>query len=373
MHRRNDLRVGHDRRRAQRVQVALGELAVPAMAGPVGAPDRPHRVALVRRWQLAAVGGGHPGQRHRHVVTQRQVGLAGALMLPATEDFEDQLVALVAVFAQQDVEALEGGRGERLEAVPCEHRPDPPEGAFPELPVAGQEVTGTRWRVELRWHAPMFPDTGPPRHIDSCLGSSLRILTAVPYAHISWPAWNSLVSNRMASTASAPLACAASASRSCASDRVWASILVIPRSSPPTSDLKPAPICAPRWRDRTVRPNTSPRTSVTSYPGRSFMVDKIMAFPFLAAGQARLIPRITGRTLETWYSHPRGAGCSASKPVTARSPSSGSPSGSRRGCGLGRNIPRSRSWCGGRACTPSARKRAAPTSSSAGKTARPRS
>src|SRR5215469_8988179 len=136
------------------------------MAGPVGAPDRPHRVALVRRRQLAAVGGGHPGQRHRHVVAQREVGLAGALMLPAPENLEDQLVAFVAVFAHQDVEALEGGSGERLKAVPREHRPDPREGAFPELTVAGEEVTGTRWRLELRWHAPMFPDTGHPRHIE---------------------------------------------------------------------------------------------------------------------------------------------------------------------------------------------------------------
>src|SRR5262249_13480653 len=94
------------------------------------------------------------------------VGLAGALMLPATEDLEDQLVALVAVFAQQDVEALEGGRGERLKAVPREHRPDLFEGAFPELLVAREEITGTRWRVELRWHAPMFPDIGHPRHIE---------------------------------------------------------------------------------------------------------------------------------------------------------------------------------------------------------------
>ena len=29
-------------------------------------------------------------------------------------------------------------------------------------------------------------------------------------------------------------------------------------------------------------PNTSPITSVTSYPGRSFMVLKIMSFPFIS-------------------------------------------------------------------------------------------
>src|SRR5215469_8839321 len=82
----------------------------------------------------------------------------------------------------------------------------------------------------------------------------------------------------MARIASAPLAWAASASRSCASVRLSVSILVIPRSSPPTIDLNPAPSCEPMWRDRTVMPNTSPRTSVTSYPGRSFMVERIMVF-----------------------------------------------------------------------------------------------
>src|SRR5690242_3017368 len=82
----------------------------------------------------------------------------------------------------------------------------------------------------------------------------------------------------MASTASPPLACAASMSRFCASSRLSASILVIPRSSPPTSDLKLAPSCDPTLRDRTVMPKTSPRTSVTSYPGRSFMVERIITF-----------------------------------------------------------------------------------------------
>jgi hypothetical protein len=66
--------------------------------------------------------------------------------------------------------------------------------------------------------------------------------------------------------------------RCCASSRLSASILVIPRSSPPTSDLKLAPSWDPTFRDRTVIPKTSPSTSVTSYPGRSFMVLRIIPF-----------------------------------------------------------------------------------------------
>ena len=49
-----------------------------------------------------------------------------------------------------------------------------------------------------------------------------------------------------------------------ASSRVCMSCLVSPLSSPPTMDLKPAPSWAPTFRERTVSPVTSPRTSVTS-------------------------------------------------------------------------------------------------------------
>ena len=43
--------------------------------------------------------------------------------------------------------------------------------------------------------------------------------------------------------------------------RLSTSAFVIPFSSPPRIDLKPAPICEPRLRERTVSPNTSPSTS----------------------------------------------------------------------------------------------------------------
>ena len=49
-----------------------------------------------------------------------------------------------------------------------------------------------------------------------------------------------------------------------ACSRPSASICVMPLSSPPTSDLKLAPICDPTWRERTVRPKVSPSTSVIS-------------------------------------------------------------------------------------------------------------
>ena len=62
----------------------------------------------------------------------------------------------------------------------------------------------------------------------------------------------------------APLASASSSRRSWACARPSASIFVMPLSSPPTSDFSDAPICEPTFRDRTVRPKTSPSTSSIS-------------------------------------------------------------------------------------------------------------
>ena len=54
--------------------------------------------------------------------------------------------------------------------------------------------------------------------------------------------------------------------------------LVMPWSSPPTIDLKLAPIWEPILRERTVTPNTSPQTRCTSQPGMSFIVTQSMTF-----------------------------------------------------------------------------------------------
>src|SRR5580693_4864128 len=64
----------------------------------------------------------------------------------------------------------------------------------------------------------------------------------------------------------------------------------MPFSSPPTSDLNPAPSCEPTFLDRTVMLNTSPNTSVISYPGRSFIVLKIMRVPPLSVWTGSTIP-----------------------------------------------------------------------------------
>ena len=72
------------------------------------------------------------------------------------------------------------------------------------------------------------------------------------------------VSKRMAMIAFAPFAFASSIIRSITCSRLSVSAFVIPFSSPPTIDLRPAPICEPMLRERTVSPITSPNTSSTS-------------------------------------------------------------------------------------------------------------
>ncbi len=67
----------------------------------------------------------------------------------------------------------------------------------------------------------------------------------------------------------------------------------------------------------------------------------------------------------------KAASCCAWKCATPRPRSSANRRGSGCGPGWGRSTPSSRAWSGARGCTRSARRPAAPTSSNAGRTARP--
>src|SRR5262249_23629310 len=123
----------------------------------------------------------------------------------------------------------------------------------------GSRPTGCDRAEDLRAAAQGRPRVAP---------QSRRARTAVPYAQISvqLPPISD-VSKRMATIASAPFADASSTIRSITCWRLSTSAFVIPFSSPPRIDLKPAPSWDPMLRDRTVRPKTSPSVSVTSYPG----------------------------------------------------------------------------------------------------------
>ncbi len=136
-----------DRRgRPDRVDVALVELAEAAARRAIGAPDRLDLVALEETRQRAPVLGDDPGQRHGQVVAQRQVGLAGGLVLAAAQDLEDQLGAFVAVLARQRLDVLERRRLERLEAVPPVDALDDPDHVLSPTDVVRQEIThAARW------------------------------------------------------------------------------------------------------------------------------------------------------------------------------------------------------------------------------------
>jgi hypothetical protein len=61
-------------------------------------------------------------------------------VLASAEDLEHQLVGLIAVLAEQDVDALERRRLQRLEAVAGEDRAQHAERRLAFLVVGGEEV-----------------------------------------------------------------------------------------------------------------------------------------------------------------------------------------------------------------------------------------
>ena len=130
---------GH-RRRSDRVDVALVELAEAALLRAIGAPDRLYLIALEELRQLAAILGDHSRERHGEVVAQRQVCLAGFGALAALENLEDQAIAFFTVLALQRLEILDRRRLERLEAVLLIHVGDHADHVLPAPHVFRQEV-----------------------------------------------------------------------------------------------------------------------------------------------------------------------------------------------------------------------------------------
>ena len=104
-------------RGADRVEVALHELAVAAALRVLAAPHGGDVVALERRAQLADVLGGEAGQRHGEVEPQADV--AAAVVLEAVE----LLVGFRAALAEQDFEVLQRRRVDRAEAVGAKDAP----------------------------------------------------------------------------------------------------------------------------------------------------------------------------------------------------------------------------------------------------------
>ncbi len=139
----DDLRIRQRGCGAHRVDVALGELAEAAPGGAVGPPDRAESVPLVGRGQLAAVSADDPGQGHGVVVAQGQVGFAGGFVGSPFEDLEDECRGFVAELAGEDLQALERGGLQGVEAVTLEHRADGVERRPAAAHFLSQEIPGT--------------------------------------------------------------------------------------------------------------------------------------------------------------------------------------------------------------------------------------
>ena len=111
MHDEHHLQVGHGACGADRVEVALHELAVAATLRVFTAPDRRHVVPLERRAENSDVLGAKPGKRHRQI--EPHADLAAAMVGEAIE----LLVGLLAPLPREDLEILQRRRVDRRESV----------------------------------------------------------------------------------------------------------------------------------------------------------------------------------------------------------------------------------------------------------------
>jgi hypothetical protein len=105
------LQVGHRTRRADRVEVALHELTVPATLSVLAAPHRRHVVALEGQPQVVEVLGREAGEGNGEVEPHPHV--AAAMVLKAVQ----LLVGLLAALAGEDLQVFERRRVDRRETV----------------------------------------------------------------------------------------------------------------------------------------------------------------------------------------------------------------------------------------------------------------
>src|SRR5207245_7517163 len=143
--RRQHLDLHQQRGRADGVDVALIELPEPAPRRAVGPPHGLNLIALEKSRQLVLILRDDAGQRHGQIVPEREVGLAAGFVLAAAKDLENQLVALLAVLAEQRVDVLERRRLERLEPVALVDVTDAPNDVLAPADLVRQNVACPAW------------------------------------------------------------------------------------------------------------------------------------------------------------------------------------------------------------------------------------
>src|SRR5262245_60892291 len=133
--------------RADRVDIALIKLAESSLRRPICPPHRLNLIPLEEPRQAVLMFGDDSRERNREVVTQREIGLTACLVLAASQNLENELVAFVAVLSEQGLDVFERRRFERLESVCLEHTSNDTRDVFPASNVLGKKIARSARRL----------------------------------------------------------------------------------------------------------------------------------------------------------------------------------------------------------------------------------
>ena len=136
------------------------ELAKAPTRWAIGAPDGLNLVPLEKLRQLVVILRHDASERNSEIVPQRQIGLAAGPVLSAAENLVNQLVAFLAVFADERLDVLERRRLERLEAVPLVHVANDTNDVLAPADVGRQEITCAAGRLNVSGRQDGMRDRG---------------------------------------------------------------------------------------------------------------------------------------------------------------------------------------------------------------------
>ena len=138
--RRADLCLDNRRRRPDRVDVALVELAKPPSRGSIRPPHRLNLISLEELRKLPPMFRDDARERDGEVVPKREIGLARRLVLTSPQHLEYELVAFLAVLTGERLDILERRRLERFEPVSPVGPLDDADNVLAPPHVVGKEI-----------------------------------------------------------------------------------------------------------------------------------------------------------------------------------------------------------------------------------------
>jgi len=132
----HEFQFAQDSSRTDDVGIALHKFLVPAFAGSVSPPDGLHLITLERHGNLVPVHGHKAGKGHSEIIPQRLLadlkaqrfavsGVQGVVLslaqkVPVVQDFENQLIAFLAILPRQGRQGLHRRRFDGLKTAPFE-------------------------------------------------------------------------------------------------------------------------------------------------------------------------------------------------------------------------------------------------------------